>query len=344
MFFKKYRGSSLVEVMISVGVLGIMSLVVMHIGGQSSKTVIKLELATDIDVSVNEINGLLADPDKCKATFSATTEPNSIVSRIEEDVVTGRKYSTAGTSGYGQSRFLVQSYKLSGEPPNAVLTINYKKPTVQDASGEASKTIDLYIKGDLTGDTPVIDTCRSVGAVDIWTRGEGNIIYYSGGNVGINTEAPFTRLNLSGNITVSKPGEMYAGLYTYSAGVDPTTTYNIDENEYKNPSNKITYSSTAVYATPSDKRLKKNIEPINNPLEKILSLRGVTFDWRNNDQHDVGFIAQEVQEQIPEIVENNSTGELLTVDYSKIVPLLVEAVKIQQAEINDIKNEINNLQ
>ncbi|MBL7047731.1 MAG: tail fiber domain-containing protein [Candidatus Marinimicrobia bacterium] len=322
MFFKKYRGSSLIEVMVSVGFLGAMSLVVMHIGGESAKTVAKIELASDIDVSVNEINGFLADPYKCKATFNATTEPNSIVSQIEAGVVTGRKYSTTleeGKRGYGHSRFEVTSYELTGEPPDVVLTIKYDKA----GDPKAHKTIELYLLGDLTADPPRIDLCRSVGSVDIWTRGDGNDIYYSGGNLGIKGKNPNFALYVDGEV-----------LATNSEAGAPKNNVT---------ANIMTYTGGAVYVIPSDRRLKTNIGPIDNPLEKITSLRGVAFDWRSNDQHDVGFIAQEVQQQIPEIVAKSTAGDTLTVDYARVVPVLVEAVKMQQAQIEELKKEINSL-
>ena len=103
------------------------------------------------------------------------------------------------------------------------------------------------------------------------------------------------------------------------------------------------YSST----TGSDKRLKTNIKDINYGLKDILNLRGVEFDWKEkrDGKHDIGFIAQEVQEVIPEVIneipdlkyENN---KYLGVDYSKIVPILVESMKEQQKQIDSLKNEV----
>ena len=84
----------------------------------------------------------------------------------------------------------------------------------------------------------------------------------------------------------------------------------------------------------SDIKLKTNIEDIKYGLDDVLKLRGVDFDWKREDRgHDVGFIAQEVQEVIPELVkEVDSIGKdvgntHLTVDYAKVVPILVESIK-----------------
>ena len=100
----------------------------------------------------------------------------------------------------------------------------------------------------------------------------------------------------------------------------------------------------------SDRRLKTNIKKIKYGLKDILKLNSVEFDWKEkrNKKHDIGFIAQEVKEVIPEIIteipnfedENNN---YLGVDYSKVVPVLVESVKEQQEEINSLKQMNNEL-
>ena len=68
-----------------------------------------------------------------------------------------------------------------------------------------------------------------------------------------------------------------------------------------------------AYGSPSDKRLKENIKPIESALDKVSKLQGVTFDWKKSDsildiKEDIGFIAQDVQKVIPELVRNNEDG------------------------------------
>jgi hypothetical protein len=96
----------------------------------------------------------------------------------------------------------------------------------------------------------------------------------------------------------------------------------------------------------SDKRLKENITPINDPINKLNALSGNTFNWNDDfyatqDQalfkkYDVGVIAQEVQSVLPEAVNERDNG-MLAVDYSKLIPLLIECIKAQQVEINELK-------
>ena len=82
----------------------------------------------------------------------------------------------------------------------------------------------------------------------------------------------------------------------------------------------------------SDIKLKKNITDTKYGLSDVLKLRGVDFDWKEkrDGRHDIGVIAQEVKEVIPEVVrevDDFEGGTYLTVDYSKLVPVLIEAIK-----------------
>lgn len=99
----------------------------------------------------------------------------------------------------------------------------------------------------------------------------------------------------------------------------------------------------------SDLRFKKNIRPVQNALDKIKALRGVYFNWDQKAfpekdfgaQDELGFIAQEVEKVVPEIVtKDNTKYEYRSVKYDKLVALLVEAIKEQQKQIDSLKIEI----
>jgi len=95
----------------------------------------------------------------------------------------------------------------------------------------------------------------------------------------------------------------------------------------------------------SDQRLKDNITPIRGALAKIVELSGVNFSWKSGaraGQADVGVIAQEVQNVLPEAVNTDASG-YLSVDYPKLVPLLIEAIKEQQSQISALKAEVDAL-
>lgn len=108
---------------------------------------------------------------------------------------------------------------------------------------------------------------------------------------------------------------------------------------------RIDASNDIVAFSSSDKRWKKNIKPIESPLEKLQKLSGVEFDWiedielHGNVGNDVGVIAQEVEEVLPQAVRTRDSG-MKAVRYEKLIPLLIETIKEQQKQINELKNKI----
>jgi hypothetical protein len=146
-------------------------------------------------------------------------------------------------------------------------------------------------------------------------------------------------------------------------------THNAQADLYYNGGAKITTQSDGaqtsgiqratgnIISNTSDARLKTNIENIPNALEKVLSLNGVTYNWNENTPEDfdkekteVGLIAQEVQAVLPEIIHNapfdrdmdgsSISGEnYMTLQYERVVPLLVEAIKELNEEIKKLKGE-----
>jgi len=108
----------------------------------------------------------------------------------------------------------------------------------------------------------------------------------------------------------------------------------------------IRSSGDIIAFASSDKRLKDNIIPISNPIEKLLQIGGYTFEWNKKQDtyngQDVGVIAQEIEKVLPEIVEERENG-YKAVKYEKIVPLLIEAIKDQQKQIDNLKNKLDGL-
>ena len=113
----------------------------------------------------------------------------------------------------------------------------------------------------------------------------------------------------------------------------------------------IAFSSTIS----SDRRLKENIEPLEYGLDDLLKIIPVSFDWRlDNRGYDIGLIAQEILEIIPEIVETHptigytkkyletnyptETTDRYTVDYAKLSVIIINAIKELKKEIEELKN------
>ncbi len=93
----------------------------------------------------------------------------------------------------------------------------------------------------------------------------------------------------------------------------------------------------------SDMRLKKNIATVSG-LDIITQLRGVSFDWINGGESSIGFIAQEVESVVPELVNTRDSDGFKSVKYANINAYLVEAVKEQQKMIEDQQRQIDELQ
>jgi len=119
--------------------------------------------------------------------------------------------------------------------------------------------------------------------------------------VGIGTTLPSTKLHIVGDVLVT--------------GV--TTSFD--------------FNST------SDIRLKTNIKKIESPIEKILPISGVTFNWKKDNRSSVGVIAQEIESVFPELVQGEDPK---TVNYNGLIALLIECIKDQQIEINILKSKL----
>jgi hypothetical protein len=109
-------------------------------------------------------------------------------------------------------------------------------------------------------------------------------------------------------------------------------------------------AGTSAYVNLSDERYKKDVLPIENALDKVLSLNGVTFNWNKefnpgtklDDANHIGLIAQDVEKVIPQAVSTGKDGnKTKSVAYTDLVPVLIEAIKEQQKQIEELKKLIN---
>ena len=107
-------------------------------------------------------------------------------------------------------------------------------------------------------------------------------------------------------------------------------------------SDKVTVNgdvSATNFNTTSDATLKTNVETLSGALNAVMSMRGVSFDWIENGNSEVGVIAQEVEEVIPDLVNTNEQG-IKSVKYGNMVAVLIEAVKEQQKQIEYLKQQL----
>jgi hypothetical protein len=129
------------------------------------------------------------------------------------------------------------------------------------------------------------------------------------------------------------------GFHFYSTAAGDTVAGIDTAGTFKTKGDVVAYSS-------SDRELKDNISPIQNALQKVKQIGGYEFDWNDKqttyEGHDIGIIAQEIEAVLPEVVTTRDTG-FKAVKYEKIVPLLIEAIKEQQTQIEELKELVNKL-
>ena len=189
-------------------------------------------------------------------------------------------------------------------------------------------------------------------------------------NAGVTSNVAGTGISVSGAtgaVTITNSGVTSAvagtgvsvsgatGAVTFSIGQSVATSANAQFNSLgigmaaSVIAGRIDATNDIVAFSSSDIRFKENIKPIENALDKIRKISGNTYDWKEENKvehgyegNDVGVIAQEVEAILPQLVQTRESG-YKAVKYDKLVALLIEGIKEQQLQIEDLKIEIKDL-
>ena len=145
--------------------------------------------------------------------------------------------------------------------------------------------------------------------------------------------------NIANFINVTDDTTTNASRYIiFANGTSGAITEQVSSTKlFFNPSTGLLTSTD--YNSSSDKRLKKNIKTVESALDKVIALRGVSFNWEEGGAKSIGLIAQEAEKVIPEIVLQDENG-YLGIKYNNLIGVLVEAIKEQQEQINTLKKLI----
>jgi hypothetical protein len=160
-------------------------------------------------------------------------------------------------------------------------------------------------------------------------------VIVSGSNASLNSLNVTSGLTVTGSFTTVLGNGLISGSLAIG-NVTASATFG-----------RIDASNDVVAFSTSDINLKENFTPISDALYKINKINGYEFDWKEDEElvkhhgfsgHDVGVIAQEIEEILPEIVTTRDNG-YKAVKYEKIVPLLIQCIKELKQEIDSLKNK-----
>ncbi len=244
----------------------------------------------------------------------------------------------AGTSGE-----LEDSANLTFD--GTTLTSTFSGNITGDVTGNADSATDLSING-----TNQLLYQASNGDTQLIAAGSNNQVLKSNGG----SSAPSWTSDITGNASSADTVDVTANstdanqflLFKASSSTESGATIRVDAGAKYNPSsNQLTINGNII-AFASDDRLKTNKAEITNALDKVVSLSGFTYNFNetaaelgfNTDITYVGVSAQEVKKVLPEAVAPAPVdGKYMTVQYEKIVPLLIEAIKELKAEVDQLK-------
>jgi hypothetical protein len=264
-----------------------------------------------------------------------TTSPGQMLELYKDNADVAIRFHDPGTAVFtmGTDYSDVQKFKINrgagvGDNPDFVMDVNNGNVGI----GTASPGAKLEVAGNLLVKTanPIVDLFDTAGIVDA----RRFYFYNTGGFVYGRWVNDDNSANVATNIAFKKNGSVAIG--------------------GSNPSGYKLYVNGTAYSTggwsSSDERFKENIEPIQSPLRKVIDLKGISFTWKTEEYKDKGFpdgrhygvIAQEAEKVLPEVVKEDLDGEK-AVAYAEIIPVLIEAVKEQQMQIETLKTEISRL-
>ena len=194
-----------------------------------------------------------------------------------------------------------------------------------------------------------------IGAGGEITTGRQNILIgaYAGSklttgldNIAIGINAGQWDANTS-NMTYLRYG-VYIGYQARSGGNNSQNEVVIGRAAVGGGSNTITLGNSSMsqfrcYAdleNPSDRRLKKNISQLPYGLQEVNNMKPVEYDMKVDDRHEIGFVAQDMQDIIPEVVSSGN-DDMLSIKYAKLVPVLVNAIQELSKEVETLKARLN---
>lgn len=359
-------GVTLVEVLISAGLLGGLALLFARLSTDTMVSTQRVEASSEI-LSVNNIvSQLLLDSRACRNTFGGEDTGGTIVIdavRSQHDTPID-VVEVGETYGNERARVLSMEAVLDGalhdmgdgtQSGNLIFTVTYQRAggLLQDQNNPPiGRNHFLFVRTDGAG---IIQECFSA---------EGNAIFTAKQeaceNIGGQYDIPndlcileeFRHPNQNDrSMAISE--NYIRDLLRINTAQTPRLEFGVGGGELRVHANSslfrvrslsrfdanVTISDGNSLQMTSDERLKKNITPLSNVLEYIDQITAFQFDWRTNDSPDIGLIAQEIQDVFPELVGNLPDSPFLSVKYPQISVIALQAAKEVHHENQNLKAE-----
>ena len=229
------------------------------------------------------------------------------------------------TTNVGDITGVTAGSGISGGGTSGTVTVSHSDTSSQSSVNNSGATVIQDV---------TLDTYGHVTGLGSHTLTLGNLGYtgatnanYITNNNQLSNGAGYT--TNTGDIT-----GVTAGTNLNGGGSSGGVTLNLDSTIT------VTTVNAGTVNTTSDERAKEDITPITGALNKVQQLGGYSFTLKATDEKSSGVIAQEVQKVMPELVQEGAEG-LLSVQYGNMVGLLIEAIKEQQAQIDELKQKPN---
>lgn len=174
------------------------------------------------------------------------------------------------------------------------------------------------------------------GGTEMFEVNDSNIIFNCSASFGSNTINDIEDIYLRDRIY--HDGDTNTYMQFHAADQWRVVTGGTERLEVKNSSPHVLV--TGDLNSTSDARLKENVEPITNALSDVTQLEGVSFDWKDTGTRGHGFIAQQVEPILPDVVQTDDETGIKSINYVGMIGHLVEAIKEQQTQIDALKAEI----
>jgi len=246
---------------------------------------------------------------------------------------------------------------------NALGNINdYYQVNIKNSNASTNASTDIVATNDNATESYINMGINSSGNASTGVLGGANMAYLhclgtSDLSIGNSNNGKYLRFFTNGGTATERmrilsSGEVGIGITTVTSGYKLEVAGAVIAAGNLVPKTNDTYDLGTsslrwddVYATngtinTSDRRLKTNIIDLNYGIKEVMALRPVSYNWKDkpNSNHKIGLIAQETREVVPEVVRGDESKETLGINYAELVPVLINAIKEQQEQIDELKD------